>query len=76
MLEDPQIRWVQNAIHETSKYKYSVGFAPFLLHSGLDKLFLSKVTASREKLRNYVIGLMKERLRSEKASEKRILSTT
>ena len=71
MLEDPKIRWVQEAIHHTSKHKYTVAFAQFLYNSGVDKLFLSKYTSSREKLRNFAVGLMKERLASEKASEKR-----
>jgi cytochrome P450 len=72
-LENDENRWMQDAILEQARIKYSTGFWPFLPKSGLDKVVFPRLASIREKVTAFAVKQLKERMEAGKTEEKRDL---
>ena len=72
-LENDENRWMQDAIQETGRIKYSTGFWPFLRETGLDKVVFPKLASIRERVTAFAVKQLKERMEAGKMEEKRDL---
>lgn len=70
MMENPAIRWIQGAIHDGSKHRYTVGFLPALFYAGIDKYIFAHLSTQRERMRAFSFAQMEERVKDPKAGER------
>jgi cytochrome P450 len=72
-LENDENRWMQDAIQETGRIKYSTGFWPLLHETGLDKVVFPKLASIRARVKAFAVKQLKERIEAGKMGEKRDL---
>lgn len=61
LMENEANQWFPEAVVKANRHKFFTGFMPWLVKSGVDKLFASHWTAQRDKVQKFAVKQLQDR---------------